>query len=232
MIRCTPSCCKRRAWPKRRASQPTKRASLRTPLKYADGVGLELIVLHAAAVGLGAADFGGLAIFHGLDGSEDVVGGLLDVVSLVGGDTVDGALVSEDTVTIDDEAVRGDFGFKGTTNALVRVLDNGAWVVGSAFFDFVATGIDDQPDHALGDGLLLEFLHLASVVELLHGRAAWVIPFEDNGLALEVGEADGLAVEGLTGEVRSSFADVSGRKGGHCREAGEEGGEDTHGGGV
>ena len=125
--------------------------------------------------------------------------------------------------------MRGHLGFVGAADALVGVFDDGAGVVGGAFVDLVSSSVDDQPDDALGDGLLLEFLHLAGVVELTDGGAAGVVPFKDDGLALEVGEADGLAVEGLAGEVRSSLADVGGRKGRNGDEAREEGGEDTHG---
>ena len=124
--------------------------------------------------------------------------------------------------------MRGHLGFVRAADALVGVLDDGAGVVGGAFLDLVATGVDDQPDAALGDDLLLEFLHLAGVIELADDGAAGVVPFEDDGLALEVGEADGLAVEGLAREVRSNLADFGGREGGHRGEAREEGGEDTH----
>ena len=151
-----------------------------------------------------------------------------DVSGLGGGDAVDRALVDEGALAIDDEAVRGHLGVVRAADALVGVLDDGAGVVGGGL-ELVAAGVDDEPDGAGGDDFLLEFLHLAAFVELLHERAAGVIPFEDDGLALEVGEADGLAVEGLAGEVRSRLADFRSGERDDGHEAGEEGGEDTHG---
>ena len=82
---------------------------------------------------------------------------------------------------------------------------------------------------SLGKALLRELSHLPALVEALHEREAGVGHFGDEGLALEVGVACGVAVEGLAGEVRSRLADFRSREGNDGHEAGEEGGEDTHG---
>jgi len=85
-------------------------------------------------------------------------------------------------------------------------------------------GIDREP-HDLCAVLLLQRLHVAAAVVLLHEGAAEVVPLENDGLAAVVGELHGLAREVGRGEVGRDLADGRGGEGGACEEGGDRGGE-------
>ena len=75
---------------------------------------------------------------------------------------------------------------------------------------FRVHGIHQQPHDAFGGQILLQFLHRAGRVMVVAERAVGVVGFDDDNLALVIGQLDGLAVDVRAGEIRRGLADFHG----------------------